>query len=140
MAELRHQISINAPLERVYAAVATQKGLRNWWTADATVDERVGGNFVLGFHNRRTVFLMTVVELALERIVWTCQGEPEDWAGTALTWILTPTGRGTAVRFVHASWKHENEMFAICNTSWGALMHRLKAYCEGNDPGPLWPE
>jgi uncharacterized protein YndB with AHSA1/START domain len=43
MAELRHQIPINATPEKVYAALATQAGLRGWWTVDVAADEKVGG-------------------------------------------------------------------------------------------------
>ena len=43
MADLRHQITINAAWEAVYAAIATQAGLRAWWTTDATAEEKVGG-------------------------------------------------------------------------------------------------
>src|SRR5262245_53306481 len=32
------------------------------------------------------------------------------------------------------------EMYAICNSSWGELMHRLKDYVEGRNPGPHWKE
>jgi uncharacterized protein YndB with AHSA1/START domain len=32
MADLKHQISINAAPEKVYAAIATQAGLRSWWS------------------------------------------------------------------------------------------------------------
>jgi len=35
MAELNHQIPINASVQKVYAALTTQAGLRGWWTADA---------------------------------------------------------------------------------------------------------
>jgi len=31
-------------------------------------------------------------------------------------------------------------MYAICNSSWGELMHRLKDYVEGRNPGPRWKE
>ena len=43
MADLRHQITINAAWEAVYAAIATQAGLRAWWTTDATAEEKAGG-------------------------------------------------------------------------------------------------
>jgi len=38
MAELKHQIAIKATQDKVYAALATQNGLRGWWTADTTAD------------------------------------------------------------------------------------------------------
>src|SRR5712692_7701297 len=43
MAEIRHQIAIEAPPEKVYAALATQAGLRSWWTADTVADHKTGG-------------------------------------------------------------------------------------------------
>ncbi len=44
MADLFHSIPINASPKDVYDAVATQKGMRGWWTRDTKMDERVGGN------------------------------------------------------------------------------------------------
>jgi uncharacterized protein YndB with AHSA1/START domain len=39
MTELKHQIPIKAPTEKVYAALTNPKGLRGWWTADVHADE-----------------------------------------------------------------------------------------------------
>ena len=33
-----------------------------------------------------------------------------------------------------------NADVAICNSSWGELMYRLKKYVEGKNPGPHWTE
>jgi uncharacterized protein YndB with AHSA1/START domain len=51
MADIKHQISIQAAPEKVYAALATQTGLRGWWTADTKADEKTGGNAEFGFEN-----------------------------------------------------------------------------------------
>jgi hypothetical protein len=48
--------------------------------------------------------------------------------------------QGDDVRFTHSGWKAVTEMFAICNSSWGELMYRLKNYVEGRNPGPHWQE
>lgn len=53
---------------------------------------------------------------------------------------ITPTERGSGLSFSHAGWRSENEMFAICNSTWGELMYRLKGYAEGKNPGPHWTE
>ena len=63
MAELKHQIGIQAPPEKVYAAIATQAGLRSWWTADTKADERAGGKAEFGFNKHAVVFRMTIEEL-----------------------------------------------------------------------------
>jgi uncharacterized protein YndB with AHSA1/START domain len=40
MAELKHQIPIEASPDKVYAALATQAGLGSWWTADIITGQR----------------------------------------------------------------------------------------------------
>ena len=73
MAEIKHQIGIETTPDRVYAALATQAGLRSWWAADTTTDERVGGTAVFGFDNKGMVFRMTIDALEPgSRVVWTC--------------------------------------------------------------------
>ena len=141
MADLLHEIFVNAPAEKVYAAIATQKGLRLWWTADTTIEERVGGSAVFGFDKRATVFRMKVEELApSRRVVLSCHGDIEEWKGTRLAWEIVPQDRGSSVQFRHANWREATHLFAICNSSWGELMHRLRDYSEGKNRGPLWTE
>jgi len=141
MPELRHQIPIEAPPEKVYAALATQAGLRSWWTADTKADEKVGGKAEFGFDKRAIVFRMKIEKLEPGKsVVWSCHGDQPEWNGTKLTWTLEKDGKGTTVRFNHSGWKATTEMYAICNSSWGELMYRLKNYVEGRNPGPHWTE
>jgi hypothetical protein len=42
------------------------------------------------------------------------------------------------LRFTHAGWAAATDYFFSCNTTWGALMMRLKAAAEGKSPGPLF--
>ena len=141
MAELKHQIPINAKPTKVYAALTTPAALHSWWTADATVEEKVGGKAEFGFDGRAIVFRMKIEELNPGKsVVWSCHGDQPEWNGTTLTWDLVPHDGGATVRFTHSGWKAATEMYAICNTTWGELMYRLKNYVEGRNPGPHWTE
>jgi uncharacterized protein YndB with AHSA1/START domain len=123
MAEIRHQIPIKAAPEKVYAALATQAGLRGWWTADTKADEEVGGKAEFGFDKRGIVFRMTIDKLESgKRVVWSCHGDHPEWAGTVLTWTLSPEPDGTTLRFTHGNWKSMTDFCAVCNSSWGELM------------------
>jgi len=62
-----------------------------------------------------------------------------EWAGTKLAWDIAPENRSSILRFLHAGWKKPSEFFAMCHSTWGELMYRLKAYAEGKAPGPRWP-
>jgi uncharacterized protein YndB with AHSA1/START domain len=141
MPDLLHEIFVDAPAEKVYLALATQSGLSGWWTADTVMEARVGGSAQFGFDRRATVFRMIVEELVpSKRVVWSCQGDVDEWKDTRLTWELSPKERGSVVQFRHANWREASHFFAICNSSWGELMYRLKNYVEGRNPGPHWKE
>jgi uncharacterized protein YndB with AHSA1/START domain len=141
MAELKHQITIKAVPAKVYAAIVTPAGLRSWWTADTKIDEGVGGKAEFGFDRRETVFRMKIEILdSAKRVVWSCRGDNPEWNGTELSWELASDNGGTIVRFTQSNWKAVTELYAICNSTWGELMYRLKDYVEGRKPGPLWKE
>lgn len=141
MAQIKHQIPINTTPEKVYSALATQTGLRSWWTADTTADEKVGGKAEFGFDRRGMVFRMKIEKLAPGKsVVWSCHGDHPEWAGTRLTWDIAGEGPTTVLRFTHSDWKSFSEFCAMCNSTWGELMYRLKGYLEGKNPGPHWTE
>ncbi|HEV3498998.1 MAG TPA: SRPBCC domain-containing protein [Bradyrhizobium sp.] len=141
MAEIRHLISIEAPPQQVYAALATQAGLRSWWTADTTADDKAGGKAEFGFDKRGMTFRMTIEKLDPGRqVVWKCHGDNPEWVGTTLTWSIKPEGGGSLLRFTQSGWKDMTDMVATCNSTWGELMYRLKGSVEGKNPGPHWRE
>lgn len=141
MGEIRHLISIAAPPEKVYAAVATQAGLRGWWTADSVAEATVGGKAEFGFEKRAAIYRMTITRLEPgKKVVWDCHGGNPEWNGTTLTWTIEPEDGGSRLRFVHSGWKEMTDMVALCNSTWGELMYRLKDHVEGRNPGPHWKQ
>lgn len=141
MTTLHHLIPIGAPIDKVYAAVATQVGMRGWWTADTVMDSKVGGKAEFGFDKRAMVFRMTIETLERDkRVVMHCHGDHPEWNGTVLTFTIESGEDGTILRFDHSKWRDNTDFCAGCNTTWGELMHRLKKWAEGIKPGPHWTE
>jgi uncharacterized protein YndB with AHSA1/START domain len=141
MADIHHQIPIEASPEKVYAALATQAGLRAWWTADARADEKVGGKAEFGFEKRAIVFRMIIEKLDPgKQVIWNCHGDHPEWDGTTLTWKISREDEATMLRFTHSNWKSFSDFCATCNSSWGELMYRIKDSVEGRNPGPHWKE
>lgn len=139
MTDMFHQIAIEAPAADVFSALTEEAGLRSWWTGDSSCDAAVGNIAEFGFGDRATVFRMRIDELVEdERVVWYCIGDVDEWRGTRLVWELGVDGTTTVLRFTHADWRSTDGWYAPCNTTWGALMHRLKEYAEGERPGPLF--
>src|SRR5262252_4351496 len=139
MADLLHSITIEATPKQVYAAVATEKGMRGWWTADTTMQAKPGGKVEFGFEKRAVVFRMRVEALEPgKRVAMTCSGDPDEWAGTRLEWTITPGDEGTRIDFCHGNWKAMDGYTAMCNSTWGELMYRLKKYVETGRANPHW--
>jgi hypothetical protein len=135
MADIRHAIQIPAAAGAIYPLVATGAGFTAWWAEDVAEQN---GAVDLGFFNRRTLYRLRMqTEEPLRRAEWKCETGSE-WAETRLIFALEPQSAGTLVRFSHAGWRSETDYFTSCNTTWGALMLRLKAAAEGKSPGPLF--
>ena len=138
MPDLKYIVPVNATPEKVYAAVATQAGMKSWWTADTHMEEKVGGKADFGFENHQFVFHMTIEKLDPGRcVVMRCHGDQPEWDGTTLTWTIVPENGASVLRF-NQRWKAQTDMVAMCNSTWGELVHRLKDYVEGRNPGPHW--
>jgi len=135
MADIQHAIQIAASPETIYPLIATAQGLGKWWAADVTQSAMTVD---LGFFNRATVYKLKLeIDKAPAHADWTCQSGDE-WGGTHIVFRVEPRGAGSMLRFSHAGWRSETDYFTSCNTTWGALMFRLKAAAEGKPSGPLF--
>jgi uncharacterized protein YndB with AHSA1/START domain len=139
MADIKHAIQIAAEPRMVHPLVATPEGFTKWWAADVTVDKATG-NVDLGFFKRATVYGLRALEIAGPgKAHWLCNSGRE-WTGTRLLFDLAEQKGQTLLRFAHAGWEAETDYFVMCNTTWGELMHRLKAAAEEKKPEPLFSE
>lgn len=140
MADLHHEMQINAPAQNVWDAITTQRGLSGWWTHDTVAELlRVGSVVELGFNDRASILRMRVDEVQpLKRMVWYCTGEDVEWKGTRLIWTISDKDGVTTLHLLHGYWHSHSSKYARSNSIWGELMHRLKNYVEGRNPGPRW--
>jgi hypothetical protein len=135
MADIRHAIQISATPEQIYPLVATAGGFGQWWADDITEPP---GAVELGFFNRATVYRLRLnVDQPPEQAEWMCE-TGDEWNGTRIAFQMEAAKAGTLLRFTHADWRAESPYFVSCNTTWGELMFRLKAFAEGQTPGPLF--
>jgi uncharacterized protein YndB with AHSA1/START domain len=143
MADSIHEIPISADPQKVYAAWTTREGLCAWWTARARIEGRIGGENVFVFDEGTVEFHFRIDEqIPGERVLWTGvagQGMPGEWIGTRIEVHIAKLADGrTRLRFAHAGWESTQGMYAVCNTTWGELMYRLRDWCEGKGRGPLF--
>ncbi len=124
MPELKFIVPINTAPDKVYAAIATQTGMRSWWMADTRMEEKVGGKVEFGFEKRGMIFRMTIDRLDPGRcVVMSCHGDQPEWSGTTLRWDTAQgeAGDGATLRFVHSGWREVTDFCSSCNAMWGNL-------------------
>jgi uncharacterized protein YndB with AHSA1/START domain len=159
MPNIRHELFIEAPSEKIYTAITTSQGLSAWWTSTNAKPER---NSVARFAFGQEYFKeMEITELKSQtQVKWTCIAGAEEWIGTTLSFELQPVDResllnrhrelegqlqqqkngdqGTVLTFHHDNWKDYTPMFAECNYTWAQFLRSLKLFCE-TGLGRPWP-
>jgi uncharacterized protein YndB with AHSA1/START domain len=131
MPDILHQLRINAPVERVYAALTQQTGLASWWTKDTRATPTLGSVAQFGFNNRQIIFKMYIDALEPNKQVqWRCLGDHPEWTDTEVSLGLTPDADGTTLRFSHLKWKSTDGILARCSYDWARYLTSLKSYPE----------
>lgn len=136
MEKIYHHFVIKAPPAKVYEAITTLEGLRNWWTTDSTGKPEKNGELRFGFggnmYNKMKVAGLT----KNKSLEWKCIEGPEDWIDTTLMFRLKEDkDNQTVVDFSHNGWKTMNEFYGVCNYHWGLFMKSLKPLCETGKGG-----
>jgi uncharacterized protein YndB with AHSA1/START domain len=143
MVDILHRISATAPLDEVFAAVATPDGVAGWWTADTTGTAGVGGELVVRFADPSGT-LLGGFDLEVEeqdpagRVRWLVTGGPEEWLGTRISFDLAVEDGVTVVLFRHEGWREPVEFMHHCSTKWAVFLLSLKKLVETGtgDPAP----
>lgn len=136
MEKILHNITISAPLEKVFQAVSTENGFKGWWAQDTEVQ---GDNFIFSFSNKQHVAKFKVVKKQENKFIRmdAFEGMTEQWAGSYLLFELKENDGNTVLTFTHGDWKEQDQEYAMCNTNWGKLMFHLKTFAETGNPDPM---
>ena len=146
MATIHHQLSINAPVAKVYEAISTADGIGTWW--DKQTAKQTDRGLVLE-HNpgpEHGVVKLRVVELVPnKRVEWECisthsKSSPASaWTGTHFIFELAEDGdagagrtpnRTTTLDFRQLGYDAQSEFFEFNNGAWGQVMQNLRKVVE----------
>lgn len=153
MATLRHQVWINAPLMRVYEALATAEGLGHWWAPHTSAETDAGLVFAHSPGPAHGDVRMKVLERTPgRRIEWEIisfhpgRSPASAWTGTHIVfelderpspgqWLgLDHEGQPMAViDFRHEGWDEDSAFLGFCNCAWGVTLDMLRRWCESQD-------
>ena len=137
MPAILHELTIDAPPERVYEAITEQAGLAAWWTNFASAQAKVGTISEFSFYGGQVLMRMEITALEPPRRVdWKALAGAPDWPGTRITWELSPADNGTKILFGHRDYASTGGSFASVNYNWAWYLTSLKAYLETGQGNP----
>lgn len=126
-----HEVTIAAPTDRVFEAVATPEGLGAWWHCQVEGTLAEGGEIRCrdGFDLRLRVDTLDAPELAHFQVL----DGPEEWEGTELAVRVEPTpdGTGSVVRFWHGGFEYDDGVLPRVSFRWAIELDGLRRALEG---------
>jgi uncharacterized protein YndB with AHSA1/START domain len=126
--------------ERVFSALTQPDKLAGWWADEARVQPEVGSVGEFRFRPPAGILRFEVAELdAGEKVSWISRQGPPEWAGTSVTWHLTPVPDGTKVVFTHAGFAQMDLAYEQTRGNWEYFLDSLKAYLETGQGTPGLP-
>ncbi len=128
MADINHEIKINASPQAVYDALTTASGLRSWHTARTEPSDAKGQTFTMHPEDGPE-FEWKVVKADSRTVEWQCVKGPGHSVGTTARFSFSPLEDGrTHLEFSHSGWPDTSGNFRKCNTLWGVLLFHLRKY------------
>ncbi|MSP20616.1 MAG: hypothetical protein EXQ93_03645 [Alphaproteobacteria bacterium] len=94
--DIVHEIIVNALAETVFDALATERGLKGWWTTNTqSSGSKQGATASFGFYNKKMTLKMLYdkAERGL-RLAWACVDGPDVWRGTTVAFDLAAADAG----------------------------------------------
>jgi uncharacterized protein YndB with AHSA1/START domain len=143
MSAIVKELTIAAPPGSVYNALTLQDEIARWWTNDLSVTPEVGSPAEIRFSQGTFVYQFEIAELnADEKVYWITRQGPStgQWAGTSVTWQLTPVHNGTQVVFNHDGFAQADKRYELTRVWWEHFLVSLKSYLETGKGTPGTPD
>jgi uncharacterized protein YndB with AHSA1/START domain len=148
MATIRHEVWIDAPVERVYALLASADQMSSWWDRQTEVHTSEG---IVWEHSpgpeHGTVRMLVEQRVPNKLFRWKCISRHSGntpasaWHGTTMTFALGDRSSSaaaseswardiplqTVVSFAHEGWDESSRYFGFCSTAWAQVLQQLAA-------------
>jgi uncharacterized protein YndB with AHSA1/START domain len=139
--DYRREITVNAPVERLFDAIATRDGVRGWWTPLVSGSSDRGGTLRLEFEGMdEHIDLSVVVSRRPTEVEWSVVEHTslDEWAGTKIRFEVSPAGDdGSRLAFQHVGLSPKLECYDHCEAGWDHFLDSLVAFVERGKGAPF---
>ncbi len=136
MADIVQDFPIAAPIADVFAAIATPRGLDEWWTLRSSGTPAPGAEYLLDFgpeYQWKAQVVACEPDRAFELELTAAM---PDWLRTRVGFVLEDRGHDTWVRFTHRGWPSAHDHFRVSAHCWALYLRILRRYLEHGERVP----
>ncbi len=130
MANIKNYLTIDAGASKIYEAITTENGIKNWWTDDCSIKPEIGFINEFRFDKGYCKYIEVTNLEEGKRVDWKFVDGNEEWMGTVFSFEIMENDGKSDLRFYHNNWKEETDYFGVCSYHWGRFMASLKSYVE----------
>ena len=128
--DIHHDLTITAPVSKVFDAITQPTHLVNWWPLKCTGKAEEGAEYNFYFEPEYDwCGLVSRVIPNKSFFIKMTKADP-DWDPTSFGFELQVSGDNVAVRFSHTGWPQCNAHFRRSSFCWALLLQGLKDYVE----------
>ncbi|MBY6036611.1 SRPBCC domain-containing protein [Fictibacillus nanhaiensis] len=136
--DVQYKLTLPVSAEKVYKAVATEEGVRDWWTKFADVGTKVGDLAEFRFPHAGFYAEAKIQSLIPNKLVeWNVidSMHPEqtgflnlrDWVGTTIKFeIESKAEEESVLHFTHIGLSEKLECFEACERGWSSYLSSLE--------------
>ena len=128
------ELTIEAPCERVFDAIATLDGIRGWWTPLVTGSDEAGRTMRLEFEGlEEHIDLRVKSARRPSEVEWSVVEHTslDEWMGTRIRFELSPRSDGTcSLAFQHIGLSPRLACYDDCEAGWDHFLESVVALAE----------
>jgi uncharacterized protein YndB with AHSA1/START domain len=133
-------LDVQAPVERLFDAIATLEGVRGWWTPRVSGSDEAGATMRLEFEGLdEHIDLRVVATKRPSRVEWSVVEHTslDDWDGTTIRFEIAPDGASASrLAFQHVGLSPRLECYDQCEAGWDHFLGSLVAFIERGAGAP----
>lgn len=131
MYTIYHDFVVNVSKEKFFEAVATPKGLNNWWTLQCSGIPKLNEVYNLNFTDDYNWFAKISKFEDNEEIEFSMTDAMEEWMPTQFGFKLNEINSNkTEIEFYHTNWSEISKEYKVASFCWAMLLSQLKNYLE----------
>ncbi len=126
-------VTLDAPIESVFGAIATVDGIRGWWAPRTSGNAEHGGELRFEFPAHQVTKSLRVEQAIRPVLVrWACvKCTLTEWEGTAIVFELASAGPDrTELTFRHVGLHPSLDCYDSCSVGWDHYLRSLRSLVE----------